>query len=55
MQDPSSCRTGDVAEDKLMKGNCFEHNEKVSITPWDELSGEQILKVRRWKHIWSKN
>ena len=37
-------RTGDVAEDKL---NEREHNEKAAIitTPWDELSGEQILKV----------
>ena len=42
-------RTGDVAEDKLNKSVALlrEHNEKAAIitTPWDELSGEQILKV----------
>ena len=42
-------RTGDVAEDKLNESVALlrEHNEKAAIitTPWDELSGEQILKV----------
>ena len=42
-------RTGDVAEDKLNESVELlrEHNEKAAIitTPWDELSGEQILKV----------
>lgn len=42
-------RTGDVAEDKLNESVTLlrEHNEKAAIitTPWDELSGEQILKV----------
>ena len=42
-------RTGDVAEDKLNESVALlrEHNEKAAIitTPWDALSGEQILKV----------
>ena len=42
-------RTGDVAEDKLNESVALlrEHNKKAAIitTPWDELSGEQILKV----------
>ena len=42
-------RTGDVSEDKLNESVALlrEHNEKAAIitTPWDELSGEQILKV----------
>ena len=42
-------RTGDVTEDKLNESVALlrEHNEKAAIitTPWDELSGEQILKV----------
>ena len=42
-------RTGDVAEDKLNESVALlrEHNEKAATitTPWDELSGEQILKV----------
>ena len=42
-------RTGDMAEDKLNESVALlrEHNEKAAIitTPWDELSGEQILKV----------
>lgn len=42
-------RTGDLSEEKL--NTCVsllrEHNEKAAIitTPWDQLSGEQILKV----------
>jgi G3E family GTPase len=42
-------RTGDVSEDKLNESVALlrEHNEKAAIitTPWDQLSGEQILKV----------
>ena len=42
-------RTGDVTEDKLNESVALlrEHNKKAAIitTPWDELSGEQILKV----------
>ena len=42
-------RTGNVTEDKLNESVALlrEHNEKAAIitTPWDELSGEQILKV----------
>ena len=42
-------RTGDVTEDKLNESVALlrEHNEKAAIitTPWDALSGEQILKV----------
>ena len=42
-------RTGDVTEDKINQSVALlrEHNEKAAIitTPWDELSGEQILKV----------
>lgn len=42
-------RTGDVTEDKLNESVALlrEHNEKAAIitTPWDQLSGEQILKV----------
>ena len=41
--------TGDVSEDKLNESVALlrEHNEKAAIitTPWDQLSGEQILKV----------
>ena len=42
-------RTGNVTEDKLNESVALlrEHNEKAAIitTPWDALSGEQILKV----------
>ena len=42
-------RSGDVAEDKLNESVALlrELNDKAAIitTPWDELSGEQILKV----------